>query len=157
VIPVVGVRSAIRRGRVLVIDDDAMVGGAIRRIIVGEHDVTVLTDARLALDRLFIGEQFDVILCDVMMPLISGVEFYQLLSQRLPEQVHRIIFVTGAYTAVCAPVTHLRHRRRVHRKRANIPRQRTQRPHQEAVRGPEPAVARERSNSLGYAPQRSDR
>ncbi len=54
-----------------------------------------ITEAPDGLSRIESGERFDVILCDVMMPEMSGVEFYQKLQAIAPEQAARVVFVTG--------------------------------------------------------------
>ena len=51
-----------------------------------------VTRARDALARIAAGEQFDVILCDLMMPEMNGMEVYDQLSPALRQ---RVIFVTG--------------------------------------------------------------
>jgi len=84
-----------RRGRVLVIDDEALLGAAVRRILVAEHDVTVTVSARMALAWLRAGQRFDVILCDLMMPDLNGREFHAILQEIAPAMADRIIFMTG--------------------------------------------------------------
>jgi PAS domain S-box-containing protein len=87
-------------GRVLVVDDDMLIGTTVRRILAADHDVTVLADAQQALDRISHGERFDVILCDLMMPVVTGMEFYHALLDVAPDQATRIVFLTGgAFTA----------------------------------------------------------
>jgi CheY-like chemotaxis protein len=54
-----------------------------------------LTSPSEALERLLDGEWFDAILCDVMMPEMSGIELYQELQKTLPHYVERVVFVTG--------------------------------------------------------------
>ncbi len=87
--------ASIRRGRVLVVDDDRMVTSAIRRSLRGDHDVETVSDPRVALDRLAAGERFDVILCDLMMPQMSGMELHAHLLEAAPEQAGRMVFLTG--------------------------------------------------------------
>jgi len=87
-------RITTRRARVLVIDDEIAIGKAIRRILISDYDVTLESDARVALERLT-HEAFDVIFCDLMMPNMSGMEFFDVLSQRSPDQAARIVFLTG--------------------------------------------------------------
>jgi two-component system cell cycle sensor histidine kinase/response regulator CckA len=84
-----------RPGQVLVVDDDPMIGATLRRVLAKEHDVTVVTDGRQALDLLVGGRCFDVILCDVMMPNVTGMDLYAELSRALPGIVDRIVFTTG--------------------------------------------------------------
>lgn len=93
---------AMRRGRVLLLDDDPMIGTAVRRILATEHEVVTFTSAREALDRIGSGEHFDVILCDLMMPLITGIEFHKQLARTSPEQAAGIVFLTGGAFTVSA-------------------------------------------------------
>jgi signal transduction histidine kinase len=87
--------TAGRRGRVLVIDDEPTLGLSIRRLLVREHDVSVITSAREGIERIRSGERFDVILCDLMMPEVSGIELHAQLVQLAPQQAERIVFMTG--------------------------------------------------------------
>ncbi len=84
-----------QRSRILVVDDEPMIGVAIRRTLQREHEVVTLTSAREACARLSGGEHFDLILCDVMMPEMSGVDLHQELSRRAPEVTERTVFLTG--------------------------------------------------------------
>ena len=80
--------------RVLVVDDEPAVGFAVRRVLRG-HEVAVVTTAQEALDILATGKEFDVILSDVMMPGMSGIEFYAALARLHPRMASRVVFVTG--------------------------------------------------------------
>jgi PAS domain S-box-containing protein len=81
--------------RILVVDDEPMILGALRRSLGTEYDVTGLTDAREALARITAGERFDVMLCDLMMPDLTGMDLHAELGRVAPEQRDRMIFVTG--------------------------------------------------------------
>ncbi|MBI5498590.1 MAG: PAS domain S-box protein [Deltaproteobacteria bacterium] len=87
--------APVTRARVLVVDDEEKVGLAVGRMLGREHDVVALTSARAALDCLRRGETFDVILCDLMMPDITGMEFHALLQEEYPALAERVVFVTG--------------------------------------------------------------
>lgn len=90
----------LRRGTVLVVDDEETLAQAIRRFLAQDHDVTAVHDARLALDLLRRGERYDVILCDVMMPTVTGMDLYKELVTLDPAQAQKIVFLTGgAFTA----------------------------------------------------------
>jgi PAS domain S-box-containing protein len=80
--------------RILVVDDEATVGRLLARILRG-HEVVIETRASAALARLRSGESFDRILCDVMMPEMSGIDFYEALEASFPALLERIIFMTG--------------------------------------------------------------
>jgi PAS domain S-box-containing protein len=84
-----------RRGRVLAIDDDALVLKSITRAIEDEHDVVTVTSAREALAKIDAGERFDVILCDLMMPETTGTQLYQEVTRTHPELASRVVFLTG--------------------------------------------------------------
>jgi CheY-like chemotaxis protein len=93
-------RPAARRGRILLVDDDRLIAVTVARALGAEHDVTALMRAQDALDRMTGGDRYDVILCDVMMPSMTGIEFYDRLSRELPDQAERIVFLTGgAFTS----------------------------------------------------------
>ncbi|WP_407737800.1 two-component regulator propeller domain-containing protein [Hyalangium sp.] len=92
--------SGSARGRVLVVDDDSLVGAALRRMLVREHHVEVMANSRQALELLTSpGGDFDVILCDLMMPEMTGMELHERLEKAAPERARRMVFITGgAYT-----------------------------------------------------------
>lgn len=89
------VPSSARRGRVLVVDDEPLVGQTIRRGLRTEHDVSVVQRARDAFALVTDGARFDVILCDLMMPDLTGMDLYAELLQTAPEQAERMVFLTG--------------------------------------------------------------
>ena len=88
-------RVQMRRGRVLVVDDEPMIGTLLRRTLGVEHEVVTTTTAAEALARFALGERFDVIFCDLMMPNATGMEFYEELQRQVPDQSDRIVFLTG--------------------------------------------------------------
>jgi two-component system cell cycle sensor histidine kinase/response regulator CckA len=90
------------RGRVLIIDDEPFVAGVCRRMLANEHDVAVTTAAAAALSTLESGEDFDVILCDLMMPQMSGMELYEQVEQRFPHLLSRVVFLSGGAFSAAA-------------------------------------------------------
>jgi PAS domain S-box-containing protein len=90
----VAVSRSSRRAKVLVLDDDATIAAAVVRVLRG-HDVTVEHDARAALAKIESGATFDVFLCDLMMPNISGIEVYDVLETIDRELASRMVFLTG--------------------------------------------------------------
>ena len=87
--------AAGRRGRILVVDDEELVVRSVKRILSKEHDVVATVSATEALALCAGGEQFDLILCDLMMPEMTGMDLHRELSLVAPEQADRMIFVTG--------------------------------------------------------------
>jgi CheY-like chemotaxis protein len=84
-----------RLGRVLVIDDEHLIGQSLRRVLSTENEVVTVTDAIEALARLHAAERYDVVLCDLMMPIMDGIELHRRLSITYPEEAERMVFMTG--------------------------------------------------------------
>ncbi len=82
-------------GTVLIVDDEYLLGKVLSRTLDSEHQVTIVTRAQEALKKISAGERFDAILCDLMMPEMSGMEFYQEVSRVASDQARHIIFMTG--------------------------------------------------------------
>ena len=81
------------RGRILVVDDEAAVCRSLVRILRG-HDVTTAEGASAAL-RICEREVFNLVFCDLMMPGIDGIMFYQLLKKQSQSQSESVVFMTG--------------------------------------------------------------
>ncbi len=84
-----------RRARVLVVDDERFVATALQRTLGREHDLTALDRAQDALQLIAGGARFHVILCDLMMPVMSGMELHAKLAAAVPDQAERMVFMTG--------------------------------------------------------------
>lgn len=88
------------RARVLIIDDDDILCRAYRRLLKPHHDVTTTSSGEEALALLAGDSNFDIILCDLMMPGIDGVGVYAELQAQGSDLLDRIVFCTGgAFTA----------------------------------------------------------
>ena len=85
----------LRRGRILIVDDEIQLVQAVRRLLALEHDVTACTSAREALERITGGELFDLVLCDLMMPDMSGMDLHAALERLGGGLAERMIFATG--------------------------------------------------------------
>jgi ligand-binding sensor domain-containing protein/signal transduction histidine kinase len=83
------------RGRLLIIDDEPMLTAALSRMLSPEHEVEAFTSARVALERLRSGERYSLILCDLMMPDMTGMELHETLVRELPSQAECMVFITG--------------------------------------------------------------
>ncbi len=82
------------RARLLVVDDEPMIGNAVARALRPDHDVVPVSSARAALDQIE-GARFDAILCDLMMPEMTGMELHARLARSHPVLASRMIFLTG--------------------------------------------------------------
>jgi PAS domain S-box-containing protein len=89
-----------RRARVLVVDDEVMALRALERQLRKEHEVVTESRPERALQRIAMGERFDVIVSDLMMPDMTGMELYAQVSALALDQARRMVFLTGgAFTA----------------------------------------------------------
>lgn len=98
--PPPSMRATDPHARVLVIDDEPLVASALRRAL-REHEVFIINHGREAITRLTLGgEEYDVILCDLMMPDVPGAEVFEEVRKRRPELRDRFVFMSGgAFTA----------------------------------------------------------
>ena len=81
--------------QVLVVDDDpGMLSGLTRFLQRDGHTVEIATNGQEAL-ALLQERDFDLILCDLLMPELDGQTLYGLLQRQLPALCQRTIFLTG--------------------------------------------------------------
>jgi PAS domain S-box-containing protein len=90
----VGVRDE-RRLRVLLIDDETALGTSLRRCISRYWNASFVNDGRQALELLRHDCGYDVIVCDLMMPEVTGMDIYEELVQSKPDMSKRMLFMTG--------------------------------------------------------------
>lgn len=83
------------RPKVLVVDDEPAIGRILARSLNANCDVSVETRALAVLDRLKGGERFDVIVCDLTMPDMDGVQLHSAITSLTPQQARKMIFCTG--------------------------------------------------------------
>ena len=87
------------RLKILVVDDEPEIRRGLNRILGKKHDVALSTNGAEALQRFVAGERYDVVLCDVLMPEMTGIELSEELERRFPEQSDRVVFMTGGATS----------------------------------------------------------
>lgn len=87
--------EALAGSTVLVVEDEPALAAAVSE---------ALSDAGFVVDRAWDGQEalrrvsvkrFDLIVCDLKMPKVDGMKFYQKLAVLYPELARRVIFVTG--------------------------------------------------------------
>jgi len=84
-----------RRGQVLVVDDELAVANMLSRLLSDEHDVEVRTTGQEALELLLGDRDFDVVMCDLLMPGMSGMALYEQLKAARPGLEQKLVFMTG--------------------------------------------------------------
>jgi two-component system, cell cycle sensor histidine kinase and response regulator CckA len=79
--------------RILVVDDEELVARNLARML-SPHRVDVAGSGREALDRCA-KDRYDIVLCDLMMPDVTGMEVYSQLVAADPAAAARFVFMTG--------------------------------------------------------------
>lgn len=83
------------RGRILVVDDEPQICRTLARLLAGEHDIEVAESGTDAIGILRADPYFDAIVCDFMMPVVSGVDIYHWLEKKHPHLTDIIVFMSG--------------------------------------------------------------
>jgi len=81
-------------GRILIIDDEAPLRVVMQRLLVA-HEVVSASSGKDALEILEHDRAFDLILCDLMMPGVTGMDVHHWLVEHDPVLAARVVFVTG--------------------------------------------------------------
>jgi len=84
-----------KEARILVVEDEEVLRGMVVRVLgqVG-YQVDTSPDGLEALEKID-SVHYDLIICDVRMPRLSGIELYKKLSGRSSKMIRRIMFITG--------------------------------------------------------------
>jgi signal transduction histidine kinase len=83
------------RGRILVVDDEEMIRRTMVRVLDPDHEVVTGASGREGQAILERDTAFDVILCDLMMPDMSGMDLHRWMAERNPDVARRFVFVSG--------------------------------------------------------------
>jgi CheY-like chemotaxis protein len=87
------------RARILVIDDEPLLGRTLSFMLEENHDVVVAEGGEDALKRLGEDSRFDLVLCDLDMPGVNGSSVHTAVARRHPELVGRFVLMTGGACA----------------------------------------------------------
>jgi len=90
------------RPRVLIIDDEPAILAVYPEVLGVDYDVAVASSGQQALALLDHDPEFDVILCDYMMPDMDGRALYEQLQQRAPQLLDRMLFCSGGLVSARA-------------------------------------------------------
>ena len=86
--------------RILVVDDEAMVTSSCRRILAAEGDEVETAGSGQEGLNLALSEHFDLVMADLRMPDLDGMELVRTLRRQRPETA--IIIITGYGTVPSA-------------------------------------------------------
>jgi PAS domain S-box-containing protein len=81
---------------VLFVDDETALGHAVAEALEEDFEITVCASGKEAMERLEAGPKPAAIVCDLMMPGMTGMELFAAVKERWPELERVFVFVTGA-------------------------------------------------------------
>jgi len=80
---------------VLLLEDDEMLKNVIKEYLEGNfYQVSAVSNGAEGV-RAVLKQEFDVIVCDMMMPKLPGDMFYTAIERMRPHLCRRFIFITG--------------------------------------------------------------
>lgn len=77
------------------VDDEPSIRRALARLLGDVHEVVLATSGAEAQAILTADAAFDVILCDLMMPGMTGMDLHAWLQDHARALAPRVVFVTG--------------------------------------------------------------
>jgi signal transduction histidine kinase/CheY-like chemotaxis protein len=84
-----------RRLHLLLIDDEEPIRRSYERLFGRDHEITMASDGYAALELLQRGTEYDLVLSDLVMPGISGMDLFRWTVDHRPSLAERFVFVTG--------------------------------------------------------------
>lgn len=81
--------------RILIIDDDKELLCTFRDLLAAKGFIVSTAEESETALKMLLRDEFDAVLCDFMMPTMSGDALYWELKKQRPEICSRFIFVTG--------------------------------------------------------------
>jgi two-component system, cell cycle sensor histidine kinase and response regulator CckA len=81
--------------RILVVEDEEAVAAGLRLLLEQEYLVDVANTGHAALKALLSDTHFDAVLCDLMMPGMSGIDLFHTLARTSPGLEDKLVFMTG--------------------------------------------------------------
>ncbi|MBK6531905.1 MAG: PAS domain S-box protein [Deltaproteobacteria bacterium] len=88
------------RPRLLLVDDERNVRSVLEALLKGRYDVTPVASVPEARARITESGDWQLILCDLMMPEVTGMDLYDWVEQEHRALASRMVFMTGgAFTA----------------------------------------------------------
>jgi CheY-like chemotaxis protein len=93
--PVVKKSQKAVKARILVVDDEQVVRDIVNRVLTGEgHKVETVDNAVNALKKIE-SQKYNLILVDIKMPGMNGVELYKRIQKIDKSLARRVVFITG--------------------------------------------------------------
>jgi PAS domain S-box-containing protein len=93
--PIVQEAKNVTGAKILVVDDDEVIRQFVSQMLINEgHEVESVDGAERALEEIKVKE-YQVIMLDIKMPGMSGIELYRHFQKISPSLAERVVFITG--------------------------------------------------------------
>jgi PAS domain S-box-containing protein len=93
--PVVEEPEKVAKARILVVDDEQVIRDFVKRVLAGEgYEVETVDNAGDALKKIE-GKRYNLVLIDIKMPGMDGVELYRRIQKIAQSLARRVVFITG--------------------------------------------------------------
>jgi PAS domain S-box-containing protein len=93
--PVVEQPEKVVKAKILVVDDEKVIMDLVKRVLAGEgYEVETVDNATDALKKIE-GKRYNLVLIDIKMPGMDGVELYKRIQKIAKSLARRVIFITG--------------------------------------------------------------
>ena len=79
----------------MIVDDEIEMVEMLFNLLKNDgYKVDTARNGKLALEKIQVRD-YEVIICDVKMPVMNGIQLYEILKKRKPKMAERIIFISG--------------------------------------------------------------
>ena len=96
VLPAIAVKElSLVRGRILIVDDEPPILSMLGKLLGPEHEIVCAHSGEAARDILERDQSFDVILCDLMMAGMTGMDLHGWLATHHATLAAHVVFLTG--------------------------------------------------------------
>jgi CheY-like chemotaxis protein len=83
------------RGKVLIVDDEPAIRNILARILSNKGlEAQTVSSGKAALAMLN-GKDYDLLVADLKMSGLSGIDLYRALKKKCPDMADRTVFITG--------------------------------------------------------------
>ncbi|MDP2730969.1 MAG: response regulator [Dehalococcoidales bacterium] len=87
--------SKLNENRILIIEDEPIVSSACQRVLCDRgFEVDIAGDGKSA-QELIKKQEYQLLLLDIGIPIMNGIELYDWLQEKYPQLAKRVIFMTG--------------------------------------------------------------
>ncbi len=83
------------RGQIVLVDDEPLLLSSLTRVLSREHEVHAFSNPHAALELVTRRTDLDLVLCDLIMPGLTGIDIYERVLEVAPSSASKFVFVTG--------------------------------------------------------------